>query len=210
MNTVQEEELTARDLPRRGIVALLVEQHEEIRRLLTQVHTARGEARRTAFARLREQLAVHETAEQVILRPITRSLGSEAIARTGDEEEQAIASALAELEQLDPADGSFGEQFTAFADRFTAHADREEHEEYPLLATRLTPDRQVEFGNRLVAAERSGQFDPNKATTDGAAGTSRPAPPAATGPAALGFASFAEMADQVREHLVMDSAGRPK
>lgn len=51
---------------------LLLDQHARIRRLLTEVESAQGDARRASFDELRELLARHETAEEMVLRPLTR------------------------------------------------------------------------------------------------------------------------------------------
>src|SRR3954464_11924287 len=60
-------------MPEAGAVALLMRQHEEIRRLCRKVESTTGERRAEAFDRLRRLLAVHETAEEEIIHPLVRN-----------------------------------------------------------------------------------------------------------------------------------------
>ena len=84
-------------------VDLLLQQHEQIRSLLSQVSSAaNAENRKQVFDELRELIAVHETAEEIIVRPVTRKQvpGGEDIADARMAEENEGKKALAELEKL--------------------------------------------------------------------------------------------------------------
>ena len=56
-------------------ITVLHAQHDRIRELLAEVRGAEGEhedeRRRQAFETLRELLAAHETAEEIVLRPVS-------------------------------------------------------------------------------------------------------------------------------------------
>lgn len=56
------------------MVAVLLEQHAQLRRLFAEVEQRRGEPRREAFEQLVRLLAVPGTAEQAILHPQVRLL----------------------------------------------------------------------------------------------------------------------------------------
>ena len=62
-------------------VRFLREQHDEIRSLLGETVKAEGEARRALFERLVRLLAVHETAEELVVYPMIRNVGSGGSAR---------------------------------------------------------------------------------------------------------------------------------
>ena len=55
------------------VVMLLMAQHSRIRDLFAEVKHSRGQDKRDAFDRLVRLLAVHETAEEEIVHPLSRS-----------------------------------------------------------------------------------------------------------------------------------------
>ena len=91
------------------VVAVLLDQHAQIRRLFTEVAQRRGEPRREAFQQLVRLLAMHETAEQEVLHPQVRLLvgGGRAIADARLEEERHAKELLAELDELGPEGDDF-------------------------------------------------------------------------------------------------------
>jgi hypothetical protein len=56
----------AKDVPGKDVVDFLVEQHDEVRTLLRRVTASTGGQRQAAFDALRELLARHETAEELV------------------------------------------------------------------------------------------------------------------------------------------------
>ena len=61
-------------------VALLLEQHETVRNLLVAVERETGDARLEVFQPLVRLLAVHETAEEMVIYPAIRSPATKASA----------------------------------------------------------------------------------------------------------------------------------
>jgi hypothetical protein len=125
----------ATDAEQDDAVVFLISQHVAIRELFAEAAGAQGDARAAAFERLVRLLAVHETAEQQVLRPVTRAAieGGEAIADARIAEERKAKEMLVELESIGPD----GLEFAGLLDRLRvvvlAHAHNEEAEEFPYL-----------------------------------------------------------------------------
>src|ERR1700712_5889898 len=84
------------------VVAFLRAQHEQIRDLLDRVAVNTGSARQASFDDLREFLARHETAEEMVVRPLTRNApDGEEVSKARFEEENESKRELAKLEVLD-------------------------------------------------------------------------------------------------------------
>lgn len=170
------------------VITLLLAQHASVRNLLAEVESATGPARRQVFDQLRRLLAVHETAEEVVLRPMSRQVAGQRVVDARNAEEQEAAEALAELEKLDVADPEFALRFAGFRRAVLAHADREETEEFPALRAHCTPQELQDLGRRLLKAETSAPTHPHAAVVGS------PAVQRLLGP-------FAAMVDKVRDAL---------
>ena len=120
---------------RRDVVTLVRRQHDDIRRLFDAVETAAPNRRREAFRPLVRLLAVHETAEELVIYPSLLLAGSEArgAANARKAEEDAAKKALAGLEGADPRSPAFVNEFRRFRADIEAHAQAEELEILPLL-----------------------------------------------------------------------------
>jgi hypothetical protein len=136
--------LTTVDADKGGedVPAVLIEQHARIRELLTGVRAGEGEERERAFGELRALLAAHETAEEMVVRPVSVQIMDRDAVAARNHEERHIVRLLAALERLDARGAAFAELFPAFDHALCAHLNQEEAEEFPLLASRLgEPDR---------------------------------------------------------------------
>src|SRR3954454_14812393 len=87
------------------LVDQLLEQHELVRRAINGVaRTTTADARQEAVEGLRELLALHETAEERIVRPLSRDIDTgEAVAEARREKENESKDVLRQLETLDIA-----------------------------------------------------------------------------------------------------------
>ena len=101
--------IEAARLPEGDVIRLLLEQHARIKTLFEEVRAAFGEERSDLFAELRALLAVHETAEQLVLRPMTEKLVP-GIAADRTLEETVATEALVELEKVDCSSPAFAAQ----------------------------------------------------------------------------------------------------
>jgi hemerythrin superfamily protein len=120
---------------RRDVVTHVRRQHETIRKLFDDVAAAAPADRGAAFQPLVRLLAVHETAEEMVVYPALLLAGSEAraIVRERKAEEDQAKKQLAELEGLDPSSRGFVSALASFREVVEAHAEAEEREVLPLL-----------------------------------------------------------------------------
>jgi iron-sulfur cluster repair protein YtfE (RIC family) len=117
------------------VVDLLINQHMAIRDLFTEVESATGEARAEAFHRLVKLLAVHETVEEQVVRPLTRLHvhGGNEIADDRLAEEHNAKETLVALEEMGPHAPEFTRLLTQLRADVLAHAAKEEAHEFRYL-----------------------------------------------------------------------------
>lgn len=168
-------------------IDFLIGQHQRIKQLLEAVTTAPAESRQETFDQLRELLAIHETAEELVLRPVTRAdvPGGDVVADARMAEENKAKEVLADLEKMDVATQEFLTAYTAFAKDVLEHANNEESYEFPLVREHQDADVLAAMGESLEKAERSAPTHPH--------------PSARTTTAAAVMGPFAAMVDKVRD-----------
>lgn len=152
------------------VVAFLIGQHMMIRDLFTEVAFSTGEARAEAFERLVQLLAAHETAEQQIIRPMTRARvdGGEAIADEHIAEEAQAKEMLAELEQLGPDASEFLDLLQQLREAVLLHALHEEAHEFRYLKQKMDGGTTVTTG-MIKAAEAIAPTHPHPSINSAAA-----------------------------------------
>jgi iron-sulfur cluster repair protein YtfE (RIC family) len=173
-------------------IDFLLAQHEQITQLIGATQTGPVETRQQSFDQLRELLAVHETAEELVLRPVTRKEvpGGEDIADARIGEENMSKDILADLEKLDPTTEEFATVFASFAADVAKHAHNEETYEFPLVREHQDETALSAMGEQLEKAEKSAPTHPH------------PSARSTTANAVLG--PFAAMVDKVRDALSTD------
>ncbi|MCX3063049.1 hemerythrin domain-containing protein [Streptomyces beihaiensis] len=175
-------------LPDGDVVAILLEQHARIKELFATVKGAGGDAKKEAFDELRALLAVHETAEEMIVRPVAKDTAGKDEADARNEEESQANKVLAELEKLDVTSPEFDAQLAEFERSVVEHAEQEEQEEFPAVRAGCTEEQLQKMGRRLQSAEKMAPTHPHPA----AAGS--PAAQWMTGP-------FVSMVDRAKDAL---------
>ena len=145
------------------VVAQLLAQHELVRKAIDAVaQSTTPKSRQEAFDTLRELLARHETAEEMIVRPLTRGIdGGEAVASARMDEENASKDVLAKLEKLDIASVEFARTFEKFAQSVLEHAQAEEAYEFPLLRSMLDAGKLEQAERALLMAEKTAPTHPH-------------------------------------------------
>jgi hypothetical protein len=133
-------------------LAILHAQHDEVRDLLERVQRTSDVERQDAFDALRELLASHEAAEELVLRPAARRAGLRTVAAARDGEERQIAGMLAELERLDVDSREFDRIFARLAEALAMHTWLEETEEFPALQARWSEEKQERLGGWIRRA----------------------------------------------------------
>jgi hypothetical protein len=141
--------------PDDDVVALLLHQHEEIRRLFAEVRDAAPADRAEAFDRLRRLLAVHETAEELIVHPDARKLlaDGDLVVDASLAEELAAKQILVQLENLDAEDPGFLLRLEELRIAVEEHAKHEEQEEFPCLRSAHSDSRLMAMAKAVKAAE---------------------------------------------------------
>jgi hemerythrin superfamily protein len=137
------------------VVDVLISQHGQVRDLFGEVASSTGDSRRDAFERLVRLLAVHETAEEQVVHPLTRAAvhGGDEIADERLAEEHRAKEMLAELEKLGTDHAEFPEMLEEFRDSVLAHAHHEESYEFRYLRREVDPARLRSLASVLKAAE---------------------------------------------------------
>ncbi|MEV6101813.1 hemerythrin domain-containing protein [Nocardia sp. NPDC051981] len=136
------------------VVALLEEQHTQIKDLLQQVETASGDAKRQPFEDLVRLLAVHESAEEQVVHPASRraKVAGEVIDDRLHEEDEA-KHVLAELYELGVTHDQFAGKFRDFAGSVIEHAELEEKEEFAQLRRSLSERDSTRLATAVRVAE---------------------------------------------------------
>ena len=112
-------------------------------------------AREKAFVELRQLLAVHETAEEMVVHPRARNEiadGDEIVDARLHEEHEAKQQ-LSKLEGMDLDSKDFLDELTKFRDAVIDHAEREENEEFTKLERNLKADDRERMAKAVLAAE---------------------------------------------------------
>ncbi|OBJ47071.1 hemerythrin domain-containing protein [Mycobacterium sp. 1423905.2] len=138
------------------VVDFLKAQHDLIEDMFDEVlHASDPQAREKPFTELRQLLAVHETAEEMVVHPRLRREHDEgeAIADALLQEEHDAKEQLSKLEDLDITSQQFIDEFTKFRDAVLAHAEHEESEEFPKLQQELDEGDLKRMGTAVKAAE---------------------------------------------------------
>lgn len=161
MGEADRERAHADTLARASVIRVLLNQHAEIRVAFVAVQTASGQERQDAFDRLRELLAVHETGEETVLRPVSRESAGAPIVEALNQEEAEAAHMLAELEKMDVAGKEFAAKLSELEKAVTEHAEREELEEFPAVQSAHTDEELQELGAKLFVAEQKAPTHPH-------------------------------------------------
>lgn len=146
------------------VIAILLEQHRRIRKLFTHVKDAEGKRKQQAFDELRVLLAAHETAEEMVLRPVSCKDAGAAVADARNQEEKEATRMLTILEAMDVSSAEFDRTFTEFEQAVLDHAELEEQEEFPLVLAQESRHTLVGMGAMLRAAELAAPTHPHPST----------------------------------------------
>jgi hemerythrin superfamily protein len=144
------------------VIEFLQNQHQQVRGLLDDVLATSGEQRQRSFDTVREMLARHETAEEMIVRPLTKKApGGEQVAQGRMDEENEAKEVLAELEKIEVDSPEFTRMFTEFRSSVLEHAEHEEREEFPLLRQNTDEEALVKARDRVKRAEQMAPTHPH-------------------------------------------------
>lgn len=188
MSHATEDLARAAELPEDDVVGILLRQHARIRELFEDVSSAEGDHKQQAFDELRALLAVHETAEEMVLRPVSRKAAGDSVAEERNHEEQEANKVLLELEKLDVASAEFDQQLASFEQDVLHHAESEENAEFPRILAECEEEKRASMGKQVRRAESIAPTHPHPSTAGSTAAQW------AVGP-------FASLVDRTRDAL---------
>lgn len=188
MGNAAEDRAQAASLPEGDVIRILLEQHGRIHDLFDEVTATRGDQKQLAFDELRALLAVHETAEELVLRPVSKPIAGDGIADARNEEEAAANEVLAALEKLDISSADFDTKFQAFRAAVDQHAENEEKEEFPAVIAQCDLEKRRDMGKKLKRVESLAPTHPHPSVAGSTAGQ-------------LMVGPFASLVDRTRDAL---------
>jgi hemerythrin superfamily protein len=152
------------------VVELLKQQHQRIRNMFDDVEQAVGKERQERFEQLRRFLAVHETAEELVVHPRTGDVaGGKSVVDARLAEERSAKELLSELDGMDAGDSSFSPKFAALRTAVLAHAESEEQHEFPLLQQHTDSKTLARMAKAVKAAEAMAPTHPHPGVESAAA-----------------------------------------
>ena len=169
---------------------LLRQQHDTVKRMFSEFTNARGANREELFDCLRKTLAVHETAEEMVVYPEVRSMNKAAakLVETRLKEESEAKEMLSQLEKLGVDDAKFEELFTTFRTAVLDHATAEETHIFPLLEQHVPGAKLIDMADTIEIAESMAPTHPHPHGPESALGN-------------LMVGPFVAMIDKVRDKL---------
>jgi hypothetical protein len=158
------------------------------------LHASEPEAREKAFVELRQLLAIHETAEEMLVHPRVRRDFKEgdAIVDALLTQEHDAKEQLSKIEKLDITSQEFIDELTKLRDAVLEHAEQEERDEFPHLQTELDDAELKRMGDAVRAAE--------------AIAPTRPHPGVESAKLNFAVGPFASMLDRARD-LIQQAIG---
>jgi len=177
------------------VVDLLLTQHARIEEQFLLVVGATGEAKRDAFDDLVRLLAVHETAEEEVVHPVSRGLvdGGDPVIDDRLEEERQAKEILSQLLKAGVDDDGFDAGLLLLRTAVLTHARYEERYEFPELRAKVPAGQLRAMATAVRAAE--------------AAAPTRPHPGAESAKANLALGPPLAVVDRVRD-LIRDAGSR--
>lgn len=170
------------------VVAFLKAQHNLIEDMFDQVlHATDPKAREEPFAALRQLLAVHETAEEMVVHPRVRreDEAGDAIVDARLKEEHEAKELLSQVEKLDITSQEFIDELRKLREAVLEHARQEENDEFPVLEREVDADDLKRMGAAVRAAE--------------AIAPTRPHPGVESAKLNFALGPFASMLDRARD-----------
>jgi len=137
------------------VVDLLLDQHQQIKNLFTQLASAQGPRKKELFQELVRLLAVHESAEEEVVHPRARKIkeaGDQEVESRLQEENEAKRQ-LSDLYDMGVDHPQFDSKLAELAAAVVEHATNEENEEFVHLRRSVDPKQLQRMTGALKAAE---------------------------------------------------------
>lgn len=164
----------------KDVIELLLEQHQQVRDLFSQLREARDDETKTnLFRDLVRMLAVHETAEEIVVHPMARSTieSGEQVVQERLDEESTAKDVLSKLYDMGVDHPEFMSTVNSLAEDVTEHAESEEQREFAQLRKNMSADRLRELASAVKAAESAAPTRPHPSAGESAAANLLAGPP---------------------------------
>lgn len=150
------------------LVALLLADHQEVKRLLEGFDAVPADRREEAFCQIVHTLVAHEIAEEEVVYPALRKAAAdgEAIADQRIAEQSEAEELLAQMEKTSLESPEFVSQFATLRQSVLEHAEAEEQTAFPALTTSVSPDDLRQLGSRYEKAKKTAPTHPHPHAPD--------------------------------------------
>lgn len=145
------------------VVDLLLTQHARIEEQFLLVVGAQGKDRQEAFDDLVRLLAMHETAEEEVVHPLSRTIAADGDGVVDERlrEERQAKEMLKELVDADVDSDGFETALLLLRNAVLTHARHEERYEFPQLRAKVPADRLRGLAGVVRAAEATAPTRPH-------------------------------------------------
>jgi len=134
---------------------LLKDDHDKVKKMLTELEstTERGvKTRQELFAKVKQELTVHEAIEEEIFYPALRDHPkTKEIALEAYEEHHVVDTVMAEIEAVPFDDERWGAKFTVMKENLEHHIEEEEGEMFKQARQVFEKDELEQLGERMLA-----------------------------------------------------------
>ena len=142
-------------------IALLKEDHDRVKKMLAdgEETTERAEKTRAeVFAKLKEDMLIHERIEEEIFYPALKSHPkAKEIVLEGYEEHHVVDEIMGELEATDVTDETWGAKFKVMKENIEHHIEEEEGEMFKQARQVFSADELETLGARMLELKKLGQ-----------------------------------------------------
>ena len=146
-------------------ISLLKADHDLVKSLLADLEstTERGVKRRTElFARIKQELTVHEVIEEEIFYPELKAHPkARDIVLEGFQEHHVVDLLMSELEQMDVTDERWGAKAVVMKENIEHHIEEEEGEMFPKARQVFDRAELADLGERMAERKLSAQRELN-------------------------------------------------
>jgi hemerythrin-like domain-containing protein len=140
---------------------LLKEDHEKVRKLLSDIESTTERAVKTRtneLARLKQELTIHEAIEEEIFYPALKEHGkTREIALEAYEEHGVVDMIMSEIEQTPVEDETWMAKFTVMKENLEHHIEEEEGEMFKQARQVFDKETLEDLGERMQARKQSGR-----------------------------------------------------
>src|SRR4029079_13588821 len=144
-------------------ITMLKTDHDKVKRLLADLETTteRGvKTREELYATIKGELTIHETIEEEIFYPALKSHPkAKDIVLEGYEEHQVLDLVMAELEDLDVGDESWGAKATVMKENVEHHMEEEEGDMFKQARQVFGREELEDLGRRMAERRVSAGAD---------------------------------------------------